>query len=66
ADLGVAEGDLVTVTAAGRSITAPAELTDAGAPDTVWLPASHRDASLGAPHGAEVTVQRVDPNGETA
>jgi NADH-quinone oxidoreductase subunit G len=67
ADLGVSEADLVTVTANGRSITAPVELTDAAAPDTVWLPASHRDASLGAAHGATVTLHRVDSNGgETA
>jgi NADH-quinone oxidoreductase subunit G len=63
ADLGVSEADLVTVTADGRSITAPVELADAAAPDTVWLPASHRDASLGAAHGATVTLHRVDPNG---
>ena len=63
ADLGVADGELVTVTAAGRSISAPAELQEGAATNTVWLPASHADASLGAAHGAEVTVHRVDPNG---
>ncbi|HTZ44091.1 MAG TPA: NADH-quinone oxidoreductase subunit G [Jatrophihabitans sp.] len=62
-DLGVAEGDLVTVTAAGRSVTAPVELHPDAAPNAVWLPASHRDGWLGAPHGAEVTVARMDTDG---
>jgi NADH-quinone oxidoreductase subunit G len=66
ADLGVSEADLVTVTAGGRSITVPVELAEDAAPATVWLPASHRDASLGAAHGTEVTVQRVDSNGGVA
>ena len=63
ADLGVADGELVTITAAGRSVSAPVELQEACAPNTVWLPASHRDGVLGAAHGTEVTVQRVEPNG---
>ena len=66
ADLGVADGELVTVTAAGRSISAPAELQEGAAPNTVWLPASHADASLGVAHGTEVTVQRVDADGGAA
>jgi len=66
ADLGVSDGELVTVTVAGQSISAPAELQDNAAPNTVWLPASHADATLGAAHGAEVTVQRVNPNGASA
>ena len=60
AELGVAEGDLVSVTAAGRSVSAPVELHDLAAAGTVWLPASHRDGSLSAPHGIEVTVRRVE------
>ncbi|MFL6163423.1 MAG: NADH-quinone oxidoreductase subunit G [Jatrophihabitantaceae bacterium] len=63
ADLGVADGDLVTITATGRSVSAPVELQEACAANTVWLPASHRDGMLGAAHGVEVTVQRVEPDG---
>jgi NADH-quinone oxidoreductase subunit G len=65
ADLDLADGDLVTVTAAGRSVSARAELREECAPNTVWLPASHRDGLLDAVHGAEVTVRRVDPNGSS-
>jgi NADH-quinone oxidoreductase subunit G len=66
ADLELADGELVTVTAAGRSVSAPVELREDCAPNTVWLPASHRDGLLGAVHGSEVTVRRVDPNGGTS
>jgi NADH-quinone oxidoreductase subunit G len=59
-ELGVAEGDLVTVTAAGRSLSAPAELREDAAPGAVWLPTNHRDGSvrtvLGASHGDPVTL----------
>jgi len=60
ADLGLAEGELASVSLAGRSITAPVELVAETALNTVWLPASHRDGTLGAAHGATVTVQRLE------
>ncbi|MDQ2838047.1 MAG: molybdopterin-dependent oxidoreductase, partial [Actinomycetota bacterium] len=67
-DLGVGEGDLVTVSlpgsAPGRSLSAPVELRDEVATGTVWLPTNHRDGSvravLGGSHGDPVTVSRND------
>ncbi|HEX2903351.1 MAG TPA: NADH-quinone oxidoreductase subunit G [Jatrophihabitans sp.] len=56
AELGVTEADTITVTAAGRSVSAPVELHASAADGVIWLPATHRDGSLRAPHGAEVSV----------
>ena len=60
ARLGLAEGDLVTVTAAGGSLSAPVELREDAVPGAVWLPTNHRHGSvrtvLGASHGDPVTL----------
>ncbi|MGX7681158.1 NADH-quinone oxidoreductase subunit G [Jatrophihabitans sp. DSM 45814] len=58
-DLGVAEGDQVTVSSELGSLKAPALIADA--PDgVVWLPTNHRDGSvrgvLGVAHADLVTV----------
>ncbi len=65
-ELGVADGDLVTVATAspaGGTLQAPVVIQDGAAPGTVWLPTNHRDGSvrglLGAVHGDPVTVTRV-------
>jgi NADH-quinone oxidoreductase subunit G len=59
ADLGIADGQQVTVSTAYGSLTVPALIADA-ADGVVWLPTNHRDASaratLGAAHGDTVTV----------
>jgi NADH-quinone oxidoreductase subunit G len=58
-NLGVADGDRVTVSTALGSLVAPVELTD-GADGVAWLPTNHRDgsvrATLGAAHGSLVSV----------
>ena len=64
--LGLAEGELITVTGAGRSVTAPVEIHELAAPDTVWLPASHGEGTLGLAAGTEVTVHRHDVTGAQA
>jgi NADH-quinone oxidoreductase subunit G len=66
AELGVAEGDLVTVTAAGRSVSAPVEVHERAAVGAVWLPSSHRDGSLRAAHGTPVTVHRNETSGSAS
>jgi len=59
ADLGISDGQQVTVSSAHGSLSVPAAIAEA--PDgVVWLPTNHRDASvratLGAAHGDSVTV----------
>jgi NADH-quinone oxidoreductase subunit G len=65
AELGVSAGDLVTVSTAHGSLTAPAQLAERAVPGVVWLPTNHRDGSvrkvLRAVHGDQVTVTRVEP-----
>ncbi|MDQ1738811.1 MAG: NADH-quinone oxidoreductase subunit, partial [Pseudonocardiales bacterium] len=65
AELGITPGDLVTVSTAHGSLTAPAELADQAVPGVVWLPSNHRDGSvrkvLRAVHGDQVTVTGVEP-----
>jgi NADH-quinone oxidoreductase subunit G len=59
ADLGIADGQQVTVSTAHGELTVPAVISEA-ADGVVWLPTNHRDASvratLGAAHGDLVTV----------
>jgi NADH-quinone oxidoreductase subunit G len=59
ADLGIADGQQVTVSTAHGELTVPAMISEA-ADGVVWLPTNHRDASvratLGAAHGDLVTV----------
>ncbi|MGI8667721.1 MAG: NADH-quinone oxidoreductase subunit G, partial [Jatrophihabitans sp.] len=63
-ELGLAGGELVTVTAAGGSLSAPIEIRDDAVPGSVWLPTNHRDGSvravLGAGHGDPVTLGRSE------
>ena len=58
-DLGIVDGQQVTVSTAYGSLTVPA-LVATAADGVVWLPTNHRDASvrvtLGATHGDTVTV----------
>ncbi|HEY2042965.1 MAG TPA: NADH-quinone oxidoreductase subunit G [Jatrophihabitans sp.] len=58
-NLGVADGEWVTVSTAHGSLIAPVELTD-GADGVAWLPTNHRDGSvrgtLGATHGSFVSI----------
>ena len=65
ADLDVTPGDLVTVSTAHGSLTAPAEIAERAVTGVVWLPANHRDGSmrkvLRAVHGDPVTVTGVQP-----
>jgi NADH-quinone oxidoreductase subunit G len=65
AQLGVTRGDLVTVSTAHGSLTAPVEIAERAVPGMVWLPANHRDGSvrkvLRAVHGDQVTVTGVQP-----
>jgi NADH-quinone oxidoreductase subunit G len=65
ADLGVADGERVTVRVAGEapgSLSAPVEISEDAVPGMVWLPGNHRDGSvravLGALPGAPVIVSR--------
>jgi NADH-quinone oxidoreductase subunit G len=62
-ELGVADGEVVTVSSGGRSISAPVEIHEYAAARTVWMPTSHRDGSLRAPYGAAVTVHRHPTSG---
>jgi NADH-quinone oxidoreductase subunit G len=59
ADLGIADGQKVTVSTARGSIVVPAVIGDA-VDGAAWLPTNHRDASvratLGASHGDTVTL----------
>ncbi|HST46473.1 NADH-quinone oxidoreductase subunit G [Jatrophihabitans sp.] len=61
--LGINPGDLVTVSTAHGSLTAPAVFAERAATGVLWLPANHRDGSvrkvLRAVHGDQVTVTRV-------
>ena len=61
-DLGVADGDEVTVRANGRQVTAPAEVTDGMVDHVIWLPANSAGsaalASLGATAGTVVSVTK--------
>jgi NADH-quinone oxidoreductase subunit G len=65
AELGISAGDLVTVSTAHGSLTAPAELAERAVTGVLWLPANHRDGSmrkvLRAVHGDQVTVTGVEP-----
>ncbi|HEX8093310.1 NADH-quinone oxidoreductase subunit G [Jatrophihabitans sp.] len=65
AELGITPGDLVTVSTAHGSLTAPAEIAERAVTGVVWLPANHRDGSmrkvLRAVHGDQVTVTGVAP-----
>ena len=65
AELDISPGDLVTVSTAHGSLTAPAELAERAVSGVVWLPANHRDGSmrkvLRAVHGDQVTVTGVQP-----
>ena len=65
AELGITPGDLVTVSTAHGSLTAPVVLAERAMPGVVWLPSNHRDGSvrkvLRAVHGDPVTVTGVVP-----
>ncbi|MEO9239420.1 MAG: NADH-quinone oxidoreductase subunit G, partial [Jatrophihabitantaceae bacterium] len=66
-ELGLAEGELIRIEAAGRLLRVPLQLKDGAAPGMVWLPANHRDGSvrvvLNLQPGALVMVTR---DGDTA
>jgi len=68
--LGINPGDLVTVSTAHGSLTAPAVFAERAATGMLWLPANHRDGSvrkvLRAVHGDQVTVTRVAAPGTTS
>jgi NADH-quinone oxidoreductase subunit G len=70
AGLGITEADLVTVSTAAGSLTAPAELAQRAMPGVVWLPTNHRDGSmrkvLRAVHGDQVMVSRAEPGSGSA
>ena len=65
AELGIAPGDLVTVSTEHGSLTAPAELAERAVAGVVWLPSNHRDGSmrkvLRAVHGDQVSVTGIQP-----
>ncbi|HEY0166815.1 MAG TPA: NADH-quinone oxidoreductase subunit G [Jatrophihabitans sp.] len=65
AELGVSAGDLVTLSTAHGSLTAPVELAERAVAGVVWLPTNHREGSvrkvLRAVHGDQVAVTRVEP-----
>ncbi len=54
--LGLVDGAEATVSAHGRSATAPVIVTGGMAEDTVWIPANSEGSALGLPSGSVVKV----------